>query len=356
MSDSRPAGARVTLRDVARAVGVSHVAVSLALRNDPSISEKRREQIQRVARQMGYRPDPMLSSLAAYRQGSRPAQFQSIVAWLNRWSDPAGLRRFHEFDAYWRGASAEAERLGYRLEEILWPKDLPAKRVEQILLTRNARGVLIPPCDLDLDWRGVDWSRFSLIRLGMSVKYPESHVVTTDHFREMQKAIERMVELGYRRIGLAVEGLFDRRLGAPLSASFLAGHRLMGIKEIVPPLLFRVRPDGPGYAAGLRQLRQWLRAHRPDAIMTATVRVPDMLRELGVRVPRDVGLAGTSVADVPVSAGIDQASEEVGRMAMQMLAAQIHVNERGEPPTPCRILVEGRWRDGASMPPRKPLI
>jgi len=56
------------LRDVARAVGVSHVAISLALRGDARISEKRRAEIKLAAERLGYRPDPMLSSLAAYRR------------------------------------------------------------------------------------------------------------------------------------------------------------------------------------------------------------------------------------------------------------------------------------------------
>ncbi len=87
---------------------------------------------------------------------------------------------------------AEADRLGYQLEEIVWPPDMPAARLEQILVTRNVRGVLIPPCNVNLDWRSVAWDKFSLIRLGMSVPYPESHIVTTDHFREMQLAVNRM--------------------------------------------------------------------------------------------------------------------------------------------------------------------
>ena len=63
-------------------------------------------------------------------------------------------------------------------------------------------------------------------------------------------------------------------------------------------------------------------------------------------------MAGTA-GDVPVDAGIDQHSEAIGRIAVETLVSQINLNERGEPADPYRVLVEGRWRDGKSLPRRK---
>ncbi|HTL73103.1 MAG TPA: hypothetical protein VL863_07340, partial [bacterium] len=55
------------------------------------------------------------------------------------------------------------------------------------------------------------------------------------------------------------------------------------------------------------------------------------------------------ICDIPVDAGIDQRSSDIGRTAMEMLIKQINIGERGIPETPCRILVESRWREGASV-------
>src|SRR5471032_574858 len=96
---------RVTLRDLAKKIGVSHTTVSLALRNHPSINPARRQQIKRLAEKEGYRPDPFLSALSVYRLQKRPASFHSTLAWVNRWNPPQSLRRLKEFDAYWRGAA-----------------------------------------------------------------------------------------------------------------------------------------------------------------------------------------------------------------------------------------------------------
>ena len=50
----------VTLKDIAEAVGKSVAAVSRALNNYDDISEETREQIKRVAREMGYAPTDTL--------------------------------------------------------------------------------------------------------------------------------------------------------------------------------------------------------------------------------------------------------------------------------------------------------
>jgi LacI family transcriptional regulator len=59
---------RVTLRDIAKAAGVSHVTVSLALRNQAQIPTATRNRIRSLADKMGYVPDPALGRLNAYRR------------------------------------------------------------------------------------------------------------------------------------------------------------------------------------------------------------------------------------------------------------------------------------------------
>lgn len=59
--------APVSLRDLGRHLGVSHVTVSLALREHPRISESTRAKVRKAAEEFGYQPDPMLQSLARYR-------------------------------------------------------------------------------------------------------------------------------------------------------------------------------------------------------------------------------------------------------------------------------------------------
>jgi DNA-binding LacI/PurR family transcriptional regulator len=116
------------------------------------------------------------------------------------------------------------------------------------------------------------------------------------------------------------------------------------------PRVRRFTVETPGEEA--KNLRRWLKQHQPDAILTTQPYLPQLLRDLGYRIPEDIAVAGTSVCDIPVDAGIDQRSIEIGRIAMQMLIKQINVGEQGTPSNPCRILVESHWQDGQSLPPR----
>lgn len=62
--------ANVTIKDIAKKVGVSYSAVSMALRDHPRISKERREQIKTLARKMGYQPDLVARSLRAQKSNT----------------------------------------------------------------------------------------------------------------------------------------------------------------------------------------------------------------------------------------------------------------------------------------------
>ena len=342
-----PKPTRVSLRDVAREVGVSHVTVSLALRGDPRVSAARRREVETAARRLGYRPDPMLSSLSAYRHSKRPVTIHSVIAWLNQWDDPKALRRLQEFAAYWRGARDTAEALGYRLEEFVVDRSLSAERLQRILGTRSVRGILLPPHPAGFSLPGFDWSAFSVVRLGVSVKEPRVHVITSDQMNCATLAFTRIREHGYRRIGFVTSRVHDRNTGGNFRAGFLAiQDALVPVGDQLEPLILEERDA----VLDERALRPWLRRQRPDAIITTDPRVHDMLTDLGIDVPRHLAAAALSVLDGNFDAGVDQNSYETGQVAMRTLAGLIQQNERGIPQYCRRILVEGRWVPGASMP------
>jgi len=349
-SNPSAGSSRVSLRDVARVVGVSHVTVSLALRHDPRISEERQREVAAAAEKLGYRPDPMLSSLSAYRQSKRTATIRSAIAWLNQWENPKELRRLHEFDAYWKGAQDAAEQLGYRLEEFVLKNDMPVARLQKILLTRNVRGILIPPHRNGLKLPDFDWSYFSIVRFGASVKNPRAHIVTSDQTKCAALAFSQIHKLGYERIGYTSARRFERNTKGNFRAGYLSSQDdLTPIKRHLPPFMIEEESEKLDREA----FGHWLKKFKPDALICTEGRLREYLQERGYKVPDDIGVAAISLLDGNFDSGVDQNSYEIGRVAMSTLAGLIHQNERGIPEHSRRVLVEGRWVDGKSLPPRK---
>jgi len=343
---------RVTVYDIAKSVGVSHTTVARALRDSKDVTQSRREEIQRVALEMDYYPDPHLAALANYRKTQGRASFQGVVAWINHWQQPDQLRKFGEFERYWRGAEEVAARQGFKLEDFRWPLGCSPKRLESMLVARGVEAVLIPPHNDLLDWEEFDWSKFSVLRFGMSVQSPDSNLVTADQFRATSMAVTRIHEYGYRRIGLAVDSKLDEHLGGNYYGGFAWAQKKLKLSPQLPPFgasaaLYHKSPQDEA-----KNLQSWLAEYQPDAILTTQIYLPKLLAELGYSIPGDIAVAGTSICDIPVDAGIDQRSVEIGRIAMQMLIKQIHVGERGAPSNACRILVESHWQDGQSLPRR----
>lgn len=341
----------MTLRDVARQLGVSHTTVSRALKDDPRITEVVRKKVQATVRKMGYRPDPMLGALARYRLGRSKKIIGAELAWVNCWPEPERLRTYGEFNLYWQGAAKEAEHAGYRLEEFRCPKELSPERLEQILHARNIRGILLTPAwSTDQpDWGTFDWDSFSVVRFGYSLSSPAAHVVTSDQVLDGLLAYESMWNRGYRRIGMVMWMTQGTRF-VRFSAGYLYAQLRMGARSQLQPLLLT-----EDRREARQELENWLRQVKPDAILTDIGELPGMLAKAGCQVPGDVGLAALSVLDGHADAGINQNSEEIGRTAVQTLSSLINHNERGVPRIPREVLVSGRWVNGKSLPPKEAL-
>lgn len=341
----------VCLKDIAKAVGLSHGAVSLALRNNEKIPEATRLRVQSVARQMSYHPNPMAAGLAHFKRTSTVKPVQAALAWLNLWPEPHGLRKYRHFDLYWDGASKAAAKFGYHLEEFRAADKITPKRLQQILLTRDIHGILLPPIRLSLDWTDFDWELFSGVTLSRwTPGIRPLHLVTSAQSTNAAFALVKVQELGYERIGYV--GLIGD--GWTYSGGFLqaqVGH--IPEKLRVPPLFFSSQSSAARSDEKYGLFASWFKKWKPDAIITEQIAVAELLKRAGLRVPDDVGVAALNVLDMPFDAGIDQNAEEIGRVASLMLISLINDNDRGIPSIQREILIKGNWIDGSSLPRHK---
>lgn len=334
---------RVTLRDVARASGVHLATVSRALRNDSQVGKATAAEVRRIAEQMGYRPDPMLAALSAYRSQTKKQAYHATIAWVTNdytrdgWSCTT-------FDIYFKAARERAAEMGYQLEEF-WLREpgITPKRASSILRSRGITGLILAPQPRPKMRVRLDWSEFSAVALGHTTAWPLLNVVTNHHFHSMTTIVRHMRARGYRRIGLVIHHGNDGRSNHAWTGSYLAIQQLWPVKQHVPILWL----DGKTK----RDFAEWVKKYRPDAVISYET-MAKWLEELGYRIPQDMGFATFTGISEPGSrnfAGIDENAQQTGFAVVDLLVGMIQRGERGVPKVPQCLLVEASWKEGDSL-------
>jgi DNA-binding LacI/PurR family transcriptional regulator len=338
------------MKSVAVEAGVSVMTVSRALRNQPSLPETTRRRIQKLARQMGYRPNPLVSTLMAQLRGSRPRKDGPTICFLTAYPDPGHWKDlYYNVDAF-HGAAARAEELGYHFEHFcLTESGMTFQRASRILRTQGVAGLLIaplpypPPEKFDIRW---EW--FACADVGSSLKHPHMHRTMVDHYSAMRLTYRSLRDLGYRRIGFAARPMDDNVVDNKWVAGFLTEQFFALPENQVPPMV----------EADWRKetFLRWFEKNRPDAIITMHVQVKDWLQEIGLGVPQDIGVAMPDISYrkiYPGLSGVDQRTELVGSMGIDLVVEQINNNERGVPRAAKIVMVNGIWVQGEYVRPQK---
>ena len=134
------------MRSVAEAVGVAVSTVSKALREDPTISNSIRRCIQKKAKAMGYRPNPLVAILMAQLHVHRRRNDPMHLAWIDLWPNEKEAARLPLLKPLERGAFKRASALGYGIEVYKVTRDdISVDRLRQLLIARSQWGVIIPP-------------------------------------------------------------------------------------------------------------------------------------------------------------------------------------------------------------------
>lgn len=338
---------RVTQLEVARAARVHRTTVSLALADNPRIPAKTKARIKRIAEKLGYTPDPMLSALIAYRTKRRPVAFHGTLAWLGNTELGYDWKLVPHFRDYYDGATERARACGFQLEAFDFnTPDMQSRRMAGILRARNITGVLLCPQPLAPLQGSFAWEHFSVVTFGYTLAALGVHTVTAAHYRAMRRIMAELRRRGYTRPGFSFPPGLVERHDYNILAGFLIGDGDVHAPPAVPPLFSPWRsPEAIG---------PWIEQHRPDVIVSGNHLIIDVLRELKLRVPRDIGAVCPTLPSADTDlAGVVEDSRRIGAIAVDQLVSMINRGERGIPEHPMRIHLEGSWWAGKSL--RAPL-
>lgn len=330
-----------SLRAIAIRAEVSVAAVSMALRNHPRIPSATRVRIQRLAIELGWKPNPLLAEAMSAIRAGQPVADRVTLAWITAHPKRDSWKRVPFFRRCYEGAAARAAAAGYRLDHFwLGDADGHAARLSDILVARGIVGVLIAPLPAPMPL-ALAWPQFSSVAISYSLTAPRLHRASDNHVASARLAVSSLAATGKRRIGLALARDYDRRVNGLWSAGYLLQVYQEGLSD--PALMHcPTEFDESSFIT-------WVRRSRADAVIGGDSRIPQWLRRAGLRVPQDVAYADVdvSVADGSV-AGVLQDAEGIGAAAIDLVAGQLLRHERGLPDKPRAIFIESRWVNGAT--------
>lgn len=255
----------VTIKDIAKAAGVTYVTVSRALNNNPGVSEKMKQRILTIAEQMNYSPN-----MAAKRLVQRKTNCIGLI-----WPAIQGLFFYH------LGVQIQQEgaKRGYH---VILSTASPTESlhtfnhllVDSVIVWAHAQ----PSAEF---MKAAEQFQGELLWLG-DEGIAENHCIVIDRRRGLFEGVRHLAGLGHRRIAF-VGGVTDKLHGY---TEGMAAFKL----DYDPQRVIHVHDTA--FADKLTALVNG--PERPTALVAdsqgALFRIVKLFRQLGVRIPEHISL------------------------------------------------------------------
>jgi DNA-binding LacI/PurR family transcriptional regulator len=286
---------KATSFDIAYRAGVSQSTVSRALRNSPLVSEKTKQTIKAIAKELNYTVDKNASSLR-----SQTSTTLALLLFEDPNNDDSLVNPF--FLSMLGSITRECGKLGYDL--LVSFQELDADWHSVFKDSNKADGLILLGYGNYLDYEAKLHQLVEhgtpFVRWGASTTSVETCSIGCDNFHGGWQITEHLVRLGHKNFGFI--GQVDE--GAPEFLARYEGH-CKSLEshnlEIRPNMQAdAVNTEEAGYEAALKLLNS---GQALDAIVVASDQIATgVLRAVeskGLSVPQDIAVTGFD--DIPVS-------------------------------------------------------
>lgn len=312
----------VTIKDIAKALGISTATVSRALSDNPEIKKETRERVLEKAKEMHYKPNIWARNL----QNTRAKLIGVVV--------PEFITFF--FLEIIMGIQEIMNPLGYQVLicQSSESSDIERRNIE-MLEKSMVDGLII---SLSKDSKNEDYLA-RLIDDGMPVvfvnrvceKFSTNKIIIDDH-KWAYKAVEHLIKSGYRRIA-HLAGNEHLSITKWRLQGYIDALTDYGI-QYDPRLVMHVGIQQKTASVGLNYLLSL--KDKPDAVFAVNdpvaIGVYMGLKEKGLKVPDHMGIVGFSesaVGRVLELSSVEQPTFEMGRRAAEMLVRHIEDSSLG---------------------------
>ncbi len=316
-----------SMKDVAKAAGVSTATVSRVLANNAPIRPETRERVMQAVATLNYRPNLIARSLRAQKS----AKIGLVVSDI----------RNPFFTAIGRAVEDAAYEQGYSVLMCNTDENPEKEKMYlNILHDESVAGVIFSPTHQFSASTENFQSGMPFVIIDRTVKMDKADMVLLDNISAGYELASHLIENGYCKLA----GLFG-------NASTTGKDRQRGFQnalkehDLNPIAVHFIEPRiKHGYAMTMELLAQ---AERPDAIFTSnsllTAGAFRAIRDCGLAIPNEIALVGfdettwgTLVA--PPITLIAQPTEEIGLTATELLFQRINEPKR----SPKTVILKGK--------------
>ena len=325
---------QTTLKDLASRLNLSPSTVSRALRDHPDVSERTKEKVKALAKELDYHPD----TIAQHLQKKKSSVIGVIVPQVKHFF----------FASIMSGMTDVAYDAGYTLL-ISQSNESYEREVSNTmtLISHRVAGFLI-----SVSKETKEFDHFeTILRRGTPLVFFDrvcedvnANKVIVDDYDGALKAVEHLIECGYKNIA---------HLGGPQSLS-IGSQRYQGFRDALEKHGRSINEDhvifcGLNEEDGMCGFDDLLKQSNgfPDAVFAVTDPVAigayTKIKEKKLKIPDDIALVGFS--DSPIASLIDppltsvrQPAYEMGKAAAELLIQEI---ANGQPsPVPAKMILK----------------
>ena len=307
----------ITIKDIARALGLSTSTVSRALRDSYEISPETKKLVLEYAEKNNYHPNPIALSLKERRSRSIGVIVCEIANSF--------------FSQVINGIESIAYNHGYNVIIAQSRESFDREMLNlQYLTSRSIDGLIISISTETKDFsyfKELHAKRLPIVFFDRIVSEIETHKVIADNYNGAYDATLHLINCGYKHIAAisnpALLSITKERL-----AGYKAALGDNGI-EVNDALIKYCQHGGMIFSEVEEVVKELFKLKQgPDAIFATADKLTTgclrILRTMGMKVPDDIGLIGfsntdlTELIDPPLSI-IKQPAFEMGEVAMNLL-------------------------------------
>jgi len=317
---------QVTIKDIARELGISPSTVSRALKDHPDISSETKKAVNALAEKLNYQPNIVALSLRQKKTNTIGVVIPELVHFF--------------FSTVISGIEDVAYQAGYSVILAQSNESYEREKTDiKALFNSRVDGMLI---SLSRETKNFDHIE-SIISKGVPVVFydrmynnPSTSKVIVDDYTGAKEAVDHLIDQGYKRIANleSASGLLiseDRKRGYLDS---LREHSLE-IKDSWSEEC----PSGSQEDGRKATLKLLSLPNPPDAIFAHSDPIAmgamKAIKEKGLQIPYDVGLIGFSnssyvdLIDPPLTT-VEQPGFEMGQEAARLLIRQIEMGDKDQ--------------------------